>query len=188
MFTVCRSLFAVRARTSHGAVRAFGCANPLDKPREHLFDVRRGMFQRISLPRSEKSQVPGQQNETNQFVGRTSSYVEELPEFSAGRSSTTLRDVGRDGSCGSSHLAGQAELLGMGISSGGAIDAQRQSLTALPYLQFPEVLHGATPFYISLAGATLAQEYYTKQVLESRAALTASGKRQAANTPGDSPC
>src|SRR2546430_10296305 len=97
-FTVCRSPFAVRKRSSFQALRTFRRANPLDEPRQHLFDIRCRTFQSLSLFWSKKSQILRQQNETNQFVGRTGGYVQELPEFSTGGSATSFRDIGGDGS------------------------------------------------------------------------------------------
>jgi hypothetical protein len=58
----------------------------------------------------------------------------------------------------------------------------------LPYFEFPEVLHVLTPFCIIFEGATLAQEYCTKQVLTLCVALTANGKRQTANASGEWSC
>lgn len=188
LFAVCRLPFAVGARTSPRTLPPFRSANPLDKPRQHLFNVRRRTFQRLSLPWSEKSQVLRQQNKTNQFVGRTGGYVQELSEFGASCSSTPLCDIGRDGNRSSSHLAGQAKSLGIRIRSRGAIDAQRQSSTPLPYLQFAEVLHTLAPFCVILEGATLAQEYFTKQVPGSCVALTVNDRRRTANASGESQC
>ena|SRR5437016_8263131 len=186
-FTVCRSPFAVRKRSSSQALRTFRRANPLDEPRQHLFDIRCRTFQSLSLFWSKKSQILRQQNETNQFVGRTGGYVQELPEFSTGSSATSFRDIGGDGSRCSPHLAGQAESFGTRISSRRAIDTQRQSLPPLPYLQFPEVLHVLTPSCIS-EGTTLVHKYHTKQVPGRRVALTANGERQTANEFGELPC
>ena len=204
LFAVCRSPFAVGTRTSPRTARSFRCANPLDKTRKHLFDVRRCTLQHLSLPWSEKFQFTRQQNKTNQFVGRTGSYVQELPEFGTGRSSASLRDIGGDGSRRSSHLAGQPKFFGIWIHSRRAIDTQRQSLTALPYFQFPEVLYMLTPFRVIPEGATLPQEYFTNQVLGDlvylsrltvqlfdspfRVALTANGALQTANISGELPC
>ncbi len=206
LFAVCRSPFAVGARTNPSAWirRPFRCANSLDKSRQHLFDVRRRTFKDLGLLWSEKSQILRQQNETNQLVGRTGGDVQKLPQFGAGRSSTSLGDIGRDGSRGSSHLAGQAKSLRIGKRSRRAVDTQRQSLTALPHLQFPEVLHLLAPFSVSRKHATLAQEYFKNQVQcdllcltkltfqvfvsPPRVAFTANGERQTANPSGELPC
>ena len=188
LFAVWRSPFAVEARTSPRTLRPLRCANPLDKPRQHLFDVRHRTLQHLSLPWSEKSQVLRQQNKTNQFIGRTGGYVQELPEFGAGCSSASLRDIGGDGSRCSSHLANQAKFLGMRIRGRGAIDAQSQSLTPVPYFEFPKVLHVATPFGVVLESARLAQQYYRTQVLSGRAVLAANDKLQTANASGELPC
>jgi len=187
-FTVYRSPFAARRRGSLQALRTLRRANPLDEPRQHLLDVRDCAFQYFSLPWSEKSQVLRQQNKANQLVCGTGGYVQELPELGAGRSSTPLRDISGYGSRCSSHLAGQAEPLGRGVSSGGAINTQRQSLAPLPYFQFPEVLHVFTPSCSTPQGVTLAHEYNAKQVSSSRIALAANDKRQTANPFGEQPC
>lgn len=203
MFAVCRSPFAVGVGTRPWTRLPFCRVNPLDKPRQHLFDIRCRTFQSFSLFWSEKSQILRQQNKTNQFVGRTRGYVQELTEFGAGRSSTSFRNIGRDGSRRSAHLAGQAKSFGIRISSRRTIDTQRQSLTPLPYLQFPEVLHVLTLSCFILERVTLAQEYYIKQVAPRLSgpqltisrldfpagfALTANGERQTANQSGELPC
>lgn len=188
MFAVCRSPFAVGTRSRPWTLRPFRRANSLDKPRQHLFNVRRGTLQYLSLLWSEKSQVLRQQNKTNQFISRARGYVQELPEFGVCRSSTSLCDIGWNGSRSSSHLAGQAKSFGMGICSRSSIDTQRQSLAPLPYLQFSEVLHVLSPVGVILGRTTLAQEYCTNQVLGNPIALTANDKRQTVNSSGASPC
>lgn len=188
MFAVCRSPFAVGIGTRPWTRLPFCHVNPLDKPRQHLFDIRCRTFQSFSLFWSEKSQILRQQNKTNQFVGRTGGYVQELTEFAAGRSSTSFRNIGRDRSRRSSHLAGQARSFGIGIRSRSAINTHRQSLAPLPYFEFPEVLHVLTRLRVILGCATSAQEYCTKQVPGSRIAPTANGERQTANQSGELPC
>lgn len=188
LFAVYRLPFVVGAESGICALRPLRRANSLDKPRQHLFNVRGRAFQHLSLLWSEKSQLLRQQNKTNQFVSRAGSYVQELPEFGASCSSTSLRDIGGDGGRRSSHLAGQAESFGTGISSRCPINTQRQALAPLPYFELPEVLHLLTLSCIMPEEATLAQEYRTSQVSRSRIALTANDKRQTVNSSGASPC
>lgn len=188
LFAVYRSPFAVGTRSSPLVVRPFHRANSLDKSRQHLFYVRRGTLQHLSLFWGEKPQILRQQNKTNQFIGRACGYMQELPEFGAGCSSTSLRDIGGDGGRRSSRLTGQAKSFGTGISSRRPIDAQSQSLTKLPDLQFSEVLHELTPFSVGPECVTLAQEFNTKQVLSFRICLTANGKRRTASASGELLC
>lgn len=188
MFAVRRSPFAVGETCSHWTLQHSRRCNSLDKPCQHLLNVRRGMFQCLSLLWGEKSQVLRQQNKTNQLVGRASGYMQELSEFRVCCSSASLCDIAEDRSRGSSHLAGQAKSFGIRISSCRAINTQRQGLAPLPYFEFSEVLHVLTPFCTILKGATLAQEYCTKQVLTLCLALTANGKRQTANASCELPC
>lgn len=204
MFAVCRSPFAVGERARRRTHRAPCYVDPLDQPRQHLFDVRSCAFQDLGLPWSEKPQILRQENKTNQLVGRTGGNVQKLPEFSAGCPSTPLRDIGGDRGRGSSHLAGQTKSFGIRISGRRAVDTQRQSLAPLPYLQFSEVLHAPKAIDASPARETLAHEYFIKQVLPrvscrtrptvhrpsltSRFAPTANGKLQTANLCGESSC
>lgn len=191
LFGVCRSPFTVRPRTTYQAFRPLRSANSLDQPRQHLLDVRSRPFQCFGLSWSKKSQILRQQHKTNQFIGRASGDVQELSEFGTGRSSTSLGNIGGDGSRSSSHLADQAKSFGIGIGSRRAIDTQGQSLTALPHFKLPEVLHLLTLFRIPCItpeGARLAHEYRTKQVSRSLIALTANDKRQTVNPSGELLC
>lgn len=187
VFAVCRSPFAVRAKSSPWALLPLRRANSLDKARQHLLNVRRRTFQHFSLPWSEKPQILGQQNETNQFVGRAGGYVQELPEFVICGSTTSLRDICRDGGRGSSHLAGQAKFFGRGVSSRRAINTQLQALAPLPNFEFPEVLHVLSQFCFIPASLILAQEYSSNQV-PCLVALTANGEPRPANPSCESQC
>lgn len=188
LFAVCCSPFAVRAEISPWTLLPLRRGNSLNKARQHLLNVGGRTFQHLCLLWSEKSQVLRQQNETDQFIGRASSDVQELPEFGVCRSATSLRNICWDGGRGSSHLAGQAKFFGSGVSSRRAINIQRQTLAPLPYFEFPEVLHVLTLSCITPEGATLAQEYRTKQVSHRCIALTANDKRQTVNSSGALPC
>lgn len=199
MFTVYRSPFAVGTRARCGGLRAL-CCDSLNEPRQHLFDVRRCTLQNLGLPWGEKSQIARQQGKTNHFVCRAGRNVKELPEFGASSSSTSLGNIGRNGRSGSSHLAGQAKSLRIGIRGRRAINTQRQSLAFLPHFQFPEVLHALT----ILTGEKITQ-VYTKSLVPHvifdlakqtsllldppiHIALTANGERQTANASGDMAC
>lgn len=187
VFAVYRSPFAVRPKSSPWALLPLSRANSLDKARQHLLNVRRRTFQHLCLLWSKKSQLPRQQNKTNHFIGRARGYVQELPEFGICRSSTSLSDIGWNGSRSSSHLAGQAKSFGTGISSRRAINTQGQSLAPLPHFDFPEVLQVISQLSVIPAIAILDREYCYNQV-PCLFALTANGERQTANPSGELRC
>jgi hypothetical protein len=156
-FTVCRLPFAVGVRdrnsvrtalaadgaAAHGSARAY--VECLDQPRQHLFDVRSGLFVEVRLGGCEKPEISRQQDKVNELVGGTGRNVKKLAEFRVRRSSTPLGDVGRDGRRCSSHLACQAVSLRKRIGGRSAIDTQSEAVALPPNLQVPEVLHLVPP-------------------------------------------
>ena len=173
LFTVHRLPFAGITGIQNRAARLFYRIDSLNKPSQHLLNVRGRSLQDFSLFRGKKSQIAGQHGETNQFVSRSRSYVQELPKFGAASPSASLSDVCRDGSCGPSHLAGQAKPLGIGKRGSRAINAHSHPLAFLPHFQFPEVLHPLKPVSPGWRGATVSQCYQQMQVLRHISCLTA---------------
>ena len=105
--------------------------------------VQRGV-ERLVLLFCEQAKIARQQKKILEFTGRPRRNIEKLTKLYLAATSTTLRDVCRDRSRRSPHLAGNAVPLGIRERARRHVDAQDQLVALLPNLELLKILHSSS--------------------------------------------
>jgi hypothetical protein len=117
----------------------------LDQPGQHAPDFIEACVQRLMLLVCKQSKVAGEEKEVFQLARGAGGDMEKLAELRPGGSGASFRDVSRNRSCSSPHLAGNPVSFVFRKDHSCGIDTQDQGMTFLPDLELLKVLHLAPP-------------------------------------------
>jgi hypothetical protein len=113
----------------------------LDQAGQHAANLVQCGIKSFVLFLREQPEVTGKQQKILQFTCRSGGEIQELTELGLAASRATFRDVGRDRSRRSPHLAGNAIPLRIRERASRHVDAQDKRMTPLPYPELLEILH-----------------------------------------------
>ena len=117
--------------------------NPLNQAGQHATNfVQRGV-ERLVLLFREQTKITRQQKKIIEFTGRSRRNIEKLTKLHLAATTATLRDVCRDRSRSSPHLAGNAIPLGVWEGARRHVNAQDERMALLPDPKLLKVLHRA---------------------------------------------
>ncbi len=141
--------------------RQSSVVEPLDERGEHPLDLDNFVFHVEVFAFFEEAQIVGQQEVIFQFAGRSHGDLEEASEIRYCPPSTSLGDVRRDRARTAPDLTREPVSLVARKPLRDPINHKSQSMSLLPNLKLPEILHKGIP-------ATHPAEYHRELTTENR--------------------